>query len=287
MGCLRYLFFLTFFSAIEARIEEVDFNKSMQYDSDKQQNNSLRFFCKQLYDRNKSLKPEKDALIPKVVHLIWVGPFEPPQVFTKCLESIKRFMPDWHLMIWGDKEIEELCLDNKLYYDAEESYGAKADIARYEILYRFGGVYLDVDFVLLKSLDDLHHTYDFYTGMMPANCDAIITNGIIGAAPMHPILKNTIEEIKNNRDLRSIITRTGPIHFEKSFFKVTTAYSCDRIISLPRSFFFPLDKEYRNLNQKQIDELIMPEAFAVHFWAGSWVGSWPGRLVISKEVSKL
>ncbi len=49
----------------------------------------------------------------------------------------------------------------------EENLGAKSDLLRYELLYQFGGVYIDIDVVLLQPLDILNHTYEFYTGLMP------------------------------------------------------------------------------------------------------------------------
>ncbi len=264
--------------ALYARLSPVDFDESMQYSSEGEKRHYLREFCKKLYEKNSSLASEKDPIIPKIVHVIWVGPLEPPPIYTACLESIEKFLPEWDCMIWTDKEVAELGLYNQQYYDEENNYGAKADIARYEILYRFGGVYLDVDFTLLKPLDVLHHTYEFYTGMMPANCKAVVTNGIIGSVAGHPILADAIEAIKDHRKPVSIERRTGPIHFQKSFVTVTEALPEAKIISLPRSFFFPLDQTHKRLRQEQIDALIKPEAFAVHFWSGSWKkGNWKQR----------
>ncbi len=272
------LFLVTIPCGLQAKLFDVSFDESMQYASVVESQNYLRNFCKQLYNEKNLLVSQDTPIIPKIVHLIWIGPLDPPPIFNECVKSIKKHLPDWTCMIWGNKEIAEFGLFNQRYYDEEHNYGAKADIARYEILYRHGGVYLDVDFVLLKPLDILHHTYEFYTGMMPANCKAVVTNGIIGSIAGHPILKDTIETIKDHRKPVSIERRTGPIHFQKSFVTITEQYPNRRIISLPRSFFFPLDQTHSGLSQEQIDTLLQPETFAVHFWSGSWKkGNWKQR----------
>ena len=65
----------------------------------------------------------------------------------------------------------------------------KSDIARYEIIYRYGGVYIDTDFECLRPLDFLHYIYDFYTGIQPLDSAYLqLGIGILAAAPAHPYL---------------------------------------------------------------------------------------------------
>lgn len=40
----------------------------------------------------------------------------------------------------------------------------KADILRYELLYFFGGIYIDTDFLCIKNIDKLLNNYDGITG---------------------------------------------------------------------------------------------------------------------------
>ena len=148
----------------------------------------LTNFCKRLFEKNslEFLRPLKDPIVPKKLHLIWVGPNTPPPVFEKCQESVKKMLPDWECKIWTDKDIPGLCLENQQYYDEEKNYGAKADILRYELLYRHGGVYLDIDFILHESLNILNHIYEFYACCMPSPTNDVIANGLIGATPGPP-----------------------------------------------------------------------------------------------------
>jgi mannosyltransferase OCH1-like enzyme len=210
----------------------------------------------------------KDPIIPKNVHIIWLGPKTPPTIFQKCLDSIKKHLPEWNCRIWTDKDIPDLNLHNKKFYDEESNYGAKSDILRYELLYKFGGVYLDVDMVVLKPLDILHHTYEFYAGLHPSNSEDVLGNAIIGSAPGHPILKHCIESIKDHRNRTWIISRTGPIHFEESFFAVASKQNFERVIALPASYLFPIEQGLRG--KLDITGYLKPESFAVHCWANTW-----------------
>ena len=139
--------------------------------------------------------------IPRVVHQIWLGP-EPPPRYT--MESCRRATPDWLHVVWTDDNLPPMT--NRAVFDAFESaYHAKADILRYEVLYRFGGVYVDADQLCLRSLDDLlGPDVAFFAGYQnlgnPELDDELrraplIANGVIGAAPGHPILERVIADV--------------------------------------------------------------------------------------------
>ncbi len=264
----------------------VDFDESMEFSKqdsfvelrEEKKNDPTMKFSRALYEKNnmKMLEPQDEPIIPKIIHIIWVGPLSPPRIILRCFESIKKYLPDWELKVWTDEDIESLNLYNKYYYDKEECYGAKADILRYELLYRFGGVYLDIDFVLLKPLDILHHTYEFYTSMMPGDCHDYIANGVIGCVPGHPIMKHCIETIKDDSDKGHLLLRTGPAHFRKSFYSVMTTQKLDRVVALPKSYFLPYDQFFQGKSDEENARQIKPESFAVHYWANSWGASMPG-----------
>ncbi len=238
-----------------------------------------------LYNKNVFTgKAERPAVIPKIIHQIWVGPKTPPEIFKKSQESIKKYHPDWEYRLWTDADIPALQLHNQKFYDLAENFGAKADILRYELLYKYGGVYLDVDFVCLKSFDVLCQ-YDLWGAIQPIDCMAAVCNGVIGAVPGHPILQDCITSLEESWNtyqngkshLYNVVEMTGPLHFQRSFMKFVQDESM-YIIALPASFFFPITFGQRSLGtkaqnsriQRKINSLIKPEAFAIHYWAASW-----------------
>jgi len=67
------------------------------------------------------------------------------------MRSWKEYNPEWEHIFWDEDMIYELNLVNKEAYDAKDNPGFRSDIARYEILNRFGGMYVDTDFECKKN----------------------------------------------------------------------------------------------------------------------------------------
>ncbi len=246
-----------------------------------------------LYLQNNFLakKVQGKQVIPKIIHQIWVGPHTPPAIFKASQESIKQHLPDWEYKLWTDADIPGLQLHNQKYYDLSKNYGEKADILRYELLYKFGGIYLDVDVVCLKPLDILLQ-YDVWT-CGEGHPEDHINNAVIGASRHHPLLWDCIQSLgdkwhefenKNPSDdwLEdvSVVNRTGPALFGKSFMKFVNN-GTPNIISFPNKYFYPILlskirrelKEHNQTFNSQIQALIGPDAFTVHYWTGSWCNS--------------
>ena len=74
-----------------------------------------------------------------IIHQIWLGPHKKPDIWMNSwkIDYIKQ-NPDWTYM-FGQK-IDQLTMKNKTFYVNDTFYIAKSDIARYEILKKFGGV---------------------------------------------------------------------------------------------------------------------------------------------------
>ena len=66
-----------------------------------------------------------------------------PEKHKAFRETWMQNHPGWEFRLWTDADIEAFGLTNKRLYDETPNYGAKSDIARYEILYRIGGLYVD------------------------------------------------------------------------------------------------------------------------------------------------
>jgi mannosyltransferase OCH1-like enzyme len=230
-------------------------------------------FFRTLYVKNNpaQIKRSRILKIPKIIHQIWIGK-KLPAVFLKFVQSIQMYHPDWEYKLWTQDDIPQLNLRNQCFIDQSRNPGEISDLMRYEILYRYGGVYLDVDFQCLRSLEPLHYLYDFYIGIQPLDSQLVqLGIGIIGSIPGHPILDACIEKVKEgwaNKHLEQKATaRTGPIHCTKIFY--TTADKnglCD--IALPCNYFYPL-----GCLQNASDEIewVQQGAFAVHHWAKSWL----------------
>ncbi len=236
---------------------------------------SLYAFFKNRYNAiNPSIvQPDHMPRIPKIMHQIWLGS-KVPEAFEPFMASWIQMHkgPEWQYILWTDERIEKLGLYNQEFYDQTTNYGMKSDIARLEILYRFGGVYLDIDIEALAPLDILHHTYDFYIGLQPIDSGFIqVGNGIFGARPHHPVIQKAIIHIKDNwKILKGAPQKTGPVHITRMIylFSKDEAESGLRDIILPALYFYPLGSQENTI---QYEEWEKQGSLAVHWWAKSWM----------------
>lgn len=158
---------------------------------------------KENYER---LKPSKvpyneKPIIPKVIHQIWLGYDPIPENFQYYLKTWLFNNPDWKVKIWSREDILKENFPNIDLFFLARSHAEQSDIIRYEIIYRYGGLYIDTDIECFANFDELHHKYDFYVNMEPPALNkkrVTIANNMIGAVPNHYILSRTLANIRSN-----------------------------------------------------------------------------------------
>jgi len=264
-----------------------------------------------LYKKNNLsvIAPHDTVTIPKDMHQIWLGG-KLPDVFLPLIESWKENHKSrgWRHFLWVDdsasyqygdvvitKEAElkrilelpasetpasivvDVCaitLDNQELYDQVDNYGVKSDLLKWEIIYRYGGVYIDTDFECLRPLDILHYTYDFYTGMQPLDTLLVQLGAALFAGhPKHPILKHCIATIKDDWHYNGAPKKSGPVHFSKSFL-ATAGKDNSKDIALPAHYLYPLgcrDKISEERREGEYRMWVNNGSYAVHHWAKSWM----------------
>ena len=222
-----------------------------------------------------NVTPSQSPRIPKLIHMIWLGS-KLPKRFVVFMESWKQHHPDWTFKLWTDEDIGSFPFETGDAIHKVENYGQKSDIFRYEILNRFGGLYIDTDFFCLKPHDILHHTCDFYTGMGPQ----IVYNGNIGAAPNHPIIQTCLRVLskinidKCHNGANSILHATGPKFFTNVILDQLKK-DPNGCIVYPTSYFysFPIKMRrhyWKHCNMSVVKRFAKEESFATHVWALSW-----------------
>ncbi|MBS1665476.1 MAG: hypothetical protein JST68_30825 [Bacteroidetes bacterium] len=139
------------------------------------------------------------AAIPKKIHQIWIGPYPPP---WKWIDSFRKAFttafPDWEYFLWREEDIAGLDLVNRDLYEKEQYPAGKADILRYELLYRYGGIYIDADAQWLngKPLDELLERTG-PTGLFAGREDErMVANGVIGCSPLNPLMYYVIRRLR-------------------------------------------------------------------------------------------
>jgi len=167
--------------------------------------------------------------IPPIIHQIWFG--EVPQEIKEMMESFSkdyvRAFPYWRYVLWDEEKLNALNMINKDLYDKETQLDCKSDIARLEILNKFGGVYLDSDFVWLGK-HSINSVFDLCAnGIMLSyekNGSSIgkgfltedttrCANGFFGASVYNPIIAFLIGRLRisyNKNRKNGAVSSTGP-----------------------------------------------------------------------------
>lgn len=221
------------------------------------------------------VKPSKKPLIPKIIHQIWIGG-EVPERFISLMKTWEDKHPDWTYMLWTDETLKSYSIKNKRAFDLAYTYAGKADILRYELIEEFGGVYVDVDFECLKSLDPLVHAHSFFTAFGDHH---YINNAIFGASAHHPIMQKLVSQIHLMPD--AAFTNGSPWDCigPKFFMQHVCRYLKRRFegVIYPTLLFYPLPNTERGhywkgeLTREFLESLFLEDSFAVHYWAASWL----------------
>jgi mannosyltransferase OCH1-like enzyme len=98
-----------------------------------------------------------NAPIPRTIHFIWLGS-EPRAALLNTIERARVLNPDWDVRLWRDDDLD--WLENRSWFDSSSTYAGRANIARYEIVLRHGGLYVDADFEFLRPMNDLHVAFE-------------------------------------------------------------------------------------------------------------------------------
>lgn len=175
--------------------------------------------ARELYEKNNLSRVTylDEVKIPRIIHQIWVGDKPLPKNYSRLKKTWTKHHPGWAYKLWTPKKIKRLTLHNRKFYDRAREPEEKANILRYELLDKFGGLYCDVDFKCLKSFEPLHHCYDFYTGLTPLDSAVMLNNALIGCTPGHPIIKHCIRSMKDTMNKSNRFFRNGVGFFSQVF----------------------------------------------------------------------
>lgn len=220
--------------------------------------------------RNSSFQSTVESnKIPKKLHQIWLGSELPP-IYRPLIEKFKLLHPDWEYTLWTDRQVANLDFQNKPLFLESKNYGQKSDILRYEILHRFGGVYLDLDFVAVKPLNHLLKL-DFFAGIAYDPAPNLL-NGAIGSSPDNNFtnLLISMDSFNVNSSAMAIMDSTGPYHLSRALQQAMQTSGSGA--ALPNTYFYP----FPNFPQDRVlgedfNPYLGSNTYACHLWHCSWL----------------
>lgn len=185
---------------------------------------------------------ENKSRIPKHIHQVWIGNKTPPWEWINTFkQKLTKNHPDWDYTLWREEDIEKLNLVNQWAYDDEVQISGKVNILRYELLFQFGGIYIDADMEWLNEnpLDKLIDETNYTAMFAGKEDDHLLANSVIGSSKNNPILAVLIQVLKESysitRNTWKLATwqATGP----KFFTEICKTYN---ITQFPSYYFYPV-----------------------------------------------
>lgn len=208
-------------------------------------------------------------MIPKVVHYCWFGRGEMPELAKKCIASWKTFLPDYQIKEWNEDNFDINC--NQYVKEAYESrkFAFVTDYVRLYAIYTEGGVYMDTDVEVLKTLDPFlhHHAFSGFetdgnvpTGMMAGEKGSIWAKELLDMYDNRKFIMadGSFDMTTNTTVITKYMLGKGLVlnNRYQDLTKLCTMY--------PAEYFCP--KDHRTGTIKCTSNTV-----CIHHFAGSWV----------------
>ena len=207
-------------------------------------------------------------MIPKKIHYFWFGGNEKPAKVKKCIDSWKKFCPDYEIFEWNEQNFDVNCMPYVKQAYMAKKYAFVSDVARLMMVYEHGGIYMDTDVEVIKPMDDLleHTAY-----MSFENNENINTGQGFGAQAGIEILKEHIDVYKNvqfiNQDgtfNQTPCTKyTTELLLSKGLKLDGSKQILNEITIYPEKYFNPLDSLTCRLKKTK-------DTYSIHWYAASW-----------------
>lgn len=207
--------------------------------------------------------------IPKIIHYCWFGRSEKPEIVKKCIQSWKNILTDYEIIEWNEDNFD--INSNKYVKEAYENkkYAFVSDYVRVKVLYNMGGIYLDTDVEVYKSLDEFLEEESFW-GFEEKN---YIATSTIGARSGNRLIKQFLDfyEGKSYTEMAKDVETSTNVQIVTRIFKEIgfemngERQSIDNIGTIyPQEYFSPYD--YINYYDKKTDK-----TYTMHHFYKSWI----------------
>lgn len=208
--------------------------------------------------------------IPKIIHYCWFGRNEKPALIKKCLKSWKKYCPDYEIIEWNEDNFDV----NSIRF-CKQAYQAKkwafvTDYVRLKVLSEMGGIYMDTDVELLKSLDSF---LDFQCFLGFQHEHYVSTGLVIGAQPGDEFIAQNAGiyedmEFMDETDSHKLVVcqeYTTKLLQERGLVIPDTGeiQRLGDIVVFPPEYFCPYDHRTGIMNRTE-------HTVAIHHFASSW-----------------
>lgn len=206
-------------------------------------------------------------MIPKIIHYVWFGSNPFPPKIQKCIDSWKKYLPDYEFKLWNEETFDvNSCQFAKEAFELKK-WAFVSDYARIEAIYKYGGWYLDTDIEILKPIAPL----EVHRVVLGTDEDGAIT-AMYGTEPRHPYWKKVLDYYRTmsfvkpdgslnmavvNEHLQEVLAEYGYVHKNKY------QELKEGIILYPDDYFHVVSLERGTKHQTE-------NSYAIHWQTMTW-----------------
>lgn len=206
-------------------------------------------------------------MIPKIIHYCWFGGSEKSALAKKCIQSWKKYCPDYKFIEWNESNFDmNYCPYVKEAYQ-HKKWAFITDVVRLYALVNYGGIYMDTDVEVLKPLDGILK-YEAISGFQEAD---FIPTGLMASVKNQELFKELLDDYQDR-------------HFELEDGSLDTTTNCTLITNTCLKYGLVLNNEeqtVRGFTLKPLDVFcaknsltgvvkVTSRTLTIHHFAGSW-----------------
>lgn len=215
-------------------------------------------------------------MIPKTIHYCWFGGNPLPASVQKCINSWKKFFPDYEIKEWNESnfDVNMISFTSEAY--SVKKYAFVSDVARFYILYNEGGLYFDTDVEVVSSFDDIL-ARGAYMGVEVLSTEGSIpavNPGLgLGAEAGNKVLKSVLDHYQTQHFLDEngvqipgtvVYHTTEVLAKEYGLQPNNEIQSLDGVTIYPQDFFNPFNDATGVLTKTK-------NTHSIHWYSKTWI----------------
>ena len=222
-------------------------------------------------------------MIPKIIHQTWKSADVPPHL-RGFQASWRHYHPRWEYRLWDDAANEALIAKHYpeflTYFRQATPSILRIDLVRLAYLHRLGGVYADLDYEVVRPLDDLLDTPHAIVGReqhgigMALRGRDYIINALMASPPGHPLWLEVMHGMVRAYRPRRILERHTS-HVIRMAIAILDDHAESRfrshgdVVILPPEAFYPSTPTERIPDHRRRDAAAKG-SYGIHHYENSW-----------------
>lgn len=215
-------------------------------------------------------------MIPKTIHYCWFGGNPLPKSAIKCINSWKKFFPEYEIKEWNESNFDVNMMPFTLEAYAAKKYAFVSDVARFVILERHGGIYFDTDVEVVKPFDEIIGNGAFMGIEIPAKegeSVPMVNPGLgLGCEAHIPFFKAMVKHYQNCHFIDpetgiqipgTVVSHTTNELIHHGLLATNKIQEVAGITIYPQDFFNPLEDATGILNTT-------PNTHSIHWYSKTW-----------------